>query len=105
MLRFSHSNFDLIRLIAAGEVAAKHSLVHLLPDEFLYWAKSCFAFAPGIPTLFLRRGFLISRSWERSPRAVAYARSRLDRSEEGSMPGLGWMPGNFWSPRGTVRLR
>ncbi len=94
MFRFSQSNFDLVLLVAAGEVAAKHSLVHLVPDEFLYWAKACFAFVPGIPIFFFPSGFLISRLQEWSPSAAEYARNLLDRSAEGSMPGLGWIPGN-----------
>lgn len=92
MFGFSQSNFDLIRLIAA-----KHSLAHLVPDEFLYWAKACFAFAPGVPIFFTR--FLISGSWERSPSAAEYARRRLDRCEEGSMSGLGWISCNVGAAR------
>jgi len=79
VFRFSQNNFDLIRLVAAGEVAAKHSLIHLASDEFPYWAKACFAFVPGVPIFFFLSGFLISRSWERSPSVAEYARNRALR--------------------------
>jgi peptidoglycan/LPS O-acetylase OafA/YrhL len=65
--RFSENNFDLIRLIAAGEVAVRHSLHHISPDmesSVLIWVLD---FIPGVPIFFFLSGYLISRSWERSP--------------------------------------
>jgi peptidoglycan/LPS O-acetylase OafA/YrhL len=77
--RFSENNFDLIRLVAAAEVAVKHTLVHVAPDQFPYWLKVCFALVPGVPIFFFLSGFLISRSWERSPSAGEYFRNRALR--------------------------
>ncbi len=77
--RFSQNNFDLIRLVAAGEVAAKHSMVHLAPDQYAHWVKAIFAFVPGVPVFFFLSGFLISRSWERSPSVSEYFRNRALR--------------------------
>lgn len=75
--RFSENNFDLIRLIAAGEVAIRHSIHHLLPgakDGLVIWVLD---FIPGVPIFFFLSGYLISRSWERSqtPRDFFYNRT------------------------------
>ncbi len=77
--RFSENNFDLIRLVAAAEVAAKHTLVQIAPDQYPYWLKVVFAFVPGVPIFFFLSGFLISRSWERSPSGAEYFRNRALR--------------------------
>jgi peptidoglycan/LPS O-acetylase OafA/YrhL len=75
--RFSENNFDLIRLIAAGEVAIRHSIHHLLPgakDGPIIWVLDLI---PGVPIFFFLSGYLISRSWERSqtPRDFFYNRT------------------------------
>jgi len=77
--RFSENNFDLIRLIAAAEVAVRHTLVHLAPRQFPYALEVLFAFVPGVPIFFFLSGYLISRSWERSPSAFDYFRNRALR--------------------------
>jgi peptidoglycan/LPS O-acetylase OafA/YrhL len=77
--RFSENNFDLIRLIAAAEVAIRHTLVNLSPKQFPYALEVMFAFVPGVPIFFFLSGYLISRSWERSPSAWDYFRNRALR--------------------------
>lgn len=65
---FSHrNNFDLIRLIAAAQVAVVHAAEHLslrLPvhDVTIRVLESF----PGVPIFFGVSGFLISASWQRS---------------------------------------
>lgn len=65
---FSHrNNFDLIRLIAAAQVAVVHATEHLglrLPahDVTLRLLESF----PGVPIFFGVSGFLVSASWQRS---------------------------------------
>ena len=76
---FSKNNFDLIRLIAAAEVAVRHTMVHVAPKQFVYPLEVLFALVPGVPIFFFLSGFLISRSWERSPSASEYFRNRALR--------------------------
>ena len=76
---FSKNNFDLIRLIAAAEVAIRHTMVHVAPKQFVYPLEVLFALVPGVPIFFFLSGFLISRSWERSPSASEYFRNRALR--------------------------
>ena len=45
---FSKNNFDLIRLIAAAEVAVRHTMVHLAPKHFVYPLEVLFALVPGL---------------------------------------------------------
>ena len=77
--RFSENNFDLIRLVAAAEVAVRHTLVNVAPDSFGYALKVVFALVPGVPIFFFLSGYLISRAWERSPTASDYFRNRALR--------------------------
>jgi len=77
--RFSENNFDLIRLIAAGEVAVRHSYVHLVSEELPAWLEYPLSLIPGVPIFFFLSGYLISRAWERSPSASDYFRNRALR--------------------------
>jgi len=77
--RFAENNFDLIRLVAAAEVALRHTIVDLAPELLPYWLKVVLAFVPGVPIFFFLSGYLISRSWERSPNVREYARNRALR--------------------------
>jgi peptidoglycan/LPS O-acetylase OafA/YrhL len=73
------NNFDLIRLVAAAQVAFFHIANHLgLPvntNPFLVFASHL----PGVPIFFVVSGFLISLSWERNSVPAEYARNRLLR--------------------------
>ena len=77
--KFGENNFDLIRLVAASEVAIRHAVHHLSPEResgLLFWILDLI---PGVPIFFFLSGFLISRSWERSPSVPSYARNRMLR--------------------------
>lgn len=58
------NNFDLIRLIAATQVAVKHILIHMgISAPYIDWLGAL----PGVPIFFLISGFLIFKSCENSP--------------------------------------
>ena len=74
---FRTNNFDLIRLLAALEVAIHHSLDHFeLRDNWLFHSTS---WLPGVPIFFFVSGFLISKSYESNSRISEYARNRALR--------------------------
>lgn len=75
-----HNNFDLLRLIAAAQVAVFHAASHLhVPlDRSQFWVR-VFENMPGVPLFFVVSGFLISSSWERNPHLAGYARNRVLR--------------------------
>lgn len=105
---FSENNFDLIRLVAASEVAFRHAVHHLSPEREsgpLFWILDL---VPGVPIFFFLSGFLLSRSWERSPSVTNYARNRLLRLLPAlwlctaltlvMLFGTGYLTGADWSP-------
>ena len=72
------NNFDLIRLFAAAQVVIVHGVDHLGVrgvDRFI----DLISYFPGVPIFFTISGFLISKSWERSPDYKSYFRNRLLR--------------------------
>jgi peptidoglycan/LPS O-acetylase OafA/YrhL len=74
---FRTNNFDLIRLLAALEVAIHHTLHHFeLHNNWLFHATS---WLPGVPIFFFVSGFLISKSYESNSRIREYARNRALR--------------------------
>jgi peptidoglycan/LPS O-acetylase OafA/YrhL len=73
---FARNNFDLIRLIAASEVALRHSIVHIAPECFPGWLQTVLALIPGVPIFYFLSGYLISRAWERSASPKDYFRNR-----------------------------
>lgn len=83
--KISPNNFDLIRLIAATQVAALHVLSYLTPA--VYASRSGVWFdiitllkvIPGVPIFFFISGFLISRSYERAASTRIYAGNRCLR--------------------------
>jgi peptidoglycan/LPS O-acetylase OafA/YrhL len=71
------NNFDLIRLLAAVQVAVIHTAFVFHPGgsdglEFL-------GLAPGVPVFFFISGFLISAAWERNPDPRMFALNRVLR--------------------------
>ena len=69
MLEKHYNNFDLIRLLAALQVALSHTFWWLqvpLPREVDYMLK-CF---PGVPVFFVVSGFLITRSYTRRQKGM-----------------------------------
>lgn len=101
--RFHDNNFNIIRLLAALQVAHYHvvsiytekiSEAHILIVKFL-------GLFPGVPIFFFISGFLISRSWENSGSAKAYFVKRAARIEPALIASvlfallLTWMSGYF----------
>lgn len=75
---FRTNNFDLIRLLAALQVALYH-VTHHLHVEFPPLVARLLAFFPGVPIFFFVSGFLISKSYESNSRLPDYAQNRLLR--------------------------
>ena len=73
---FRRNNFDLIRVLAALQVALHHAAYHFeVPGT--WWEAT--QLLPGVPTFFFVSGFLISKSFENSPQLLDYARNRALR--------------------------
>ena len=75
---FKINNFDLIRLIAALQVAFHHSLAYL-KIEHKYFLVEISALFPGVPIFFFVSGFLISKSYENNSVIREYAQNRILR--------------------------
>ena len=101
--KFFSNNFNIIRLLAALQVAHYHlasiyiesiSETHALIIRFL-------GLFPGVPIFFFISGFLISRSWEKSESAKSYFIKRAARIEPALITSvifallLTWMSGYF----------
>lgn len=75
----AQNNFDLIRLLAALQVAFLHVLYSLSGQwsdtGFIKWLE----IYPGVPIFFFISGFLISRSFEKTASLQHYARNRALR--------------------------
>lgn len=76
---FSRNSFDLIRLVAAAQVATTHSVGHLQGGSVLSRAAELWDTLPGVPVFFFISGFLISRSCERAPTMKDYFLNRFLR--------------------------
>ncbi|WP_437680147.1 acyltransferase family protein [Sorangium sp. So ce131] len=75
------NNFDLVRILAALQVALFHASAHMkVPPEGV-WAHlaEVLRVFPGVPIFFVVSGFLISASYERNPDLRSYFRARLLR--------------------------
>ena len=72
------NNFDLIRLVAALQVALTHSMLDFgrARDSRLQLAADLI---PGVPIFFFISGFLISKSFENNPRIREFALNRFLR--------------------------
>ena len=76
---FRVNNFDLIRLIAALQVAIHHSLSHLEVEHISSMILTISSYFPGVPVFFFVSGFLISKSYENNSRIKEYASNRILR--------------------------
>lgn len=76
--KFNVNNFDLIRLLAAVQVAFIHGNRHLGVDLPL-WLVKIIAMFPGVPIFFVTSGFLISASLERNKNLRSYFLNRFLR--------------------------
>jgi peptidoglycan/LPS O-acetylase OafA/YrhL len=73
------NNFDLLRLVAALQVAVNHSAQHLKANSHggaIFELSSLF---PGVPIFFFISGFLISRAFENNPVVKEFALNRILR--------------------------
>lgn len=72
--------FNVIRLLAALQVAFLHTHRYFLPDTNATFLRVLDMF-PGVPIFFVISGFLISASWERNKNIgiIEYARNRVLR--------------------------
>lgn len=74
------NNFDLLRLLAALQVAVVHSIGILKPTGyFASLLGVCLDRFPGVPIFFVISGVLISKSYERSDSLRDYLRNRCLR--------------------------
>ena len=72
------NNFDLLRLLAATQVAFLHGAEHLHVESILDLARKTLLL-PGVPIFFVISGFLVTASYERSPSLVQYFANRFLR--------------------------
>jgi peptidoglycan/LPS O-acetylase OafA/YrhL len=74
------NNFDLLRLLAALQVAVVHSIGNLRPTGyFAGLLAACLDRFPGVPIFFVISGVLISKSYEHSDSLRDYLRNRCLR--------------------------
>lgn len=78
-LKMSENNFDLIRLLAALQVAFLHVLHTLTPELSTTTPAQILEVFPGVPIFFFISGLLISRSYERTRTQGEYFRNRALR--------------------------
>lgn len=77
---WSVNNFDLLRLLAALQVAVVHSIGFLKPTGYLArLLEAGLDRFPGVPIFFVISGVLISKSYERSNSLRDYIRNRCLR--------------------------
>lgn len=90
-MEFKNNNFDLIRLLAAFQVAVFHSMEIMgvkLGEIGSEIVKFTFLF-PGVPIFFFISGYLISRSFENNHDLLEYTRNRILRLYPGLMVCVG----------------
>lgn len=75
---FKNNNFDLIRLLAALQVAFVHGYEHF-GIHHNQWLISVLSIFPGVPIFFVVSGFLISASLERTSSIQSYVKNRFLR--------------------------
>jgi len=76
---FRENSLDIIRLLAATQVAVLHSVEYIhagIADALFFEVLRLF---PGVPIFFFISGYLISKSFESSPSLGVYVRSRVLR--------------------------
>ncbi len=77
--QFKINNFDIIRLIAALQVAIEHTITHLNLKTSLSPVFSILSYIPGVPIFFFISGFLISKSYENNTNIKDYIVNRALR--------------------------
>lgn len=76
---FRENGLDAIRLFAAAQVAVLHTWEFMLPEETGSLFFELLRLFPGVPIFFFISGYLISKSFERSPSIVEYGKNRFLR--------------------------
>ncbi len=76
---FRVNNFNIIRLIAALQVAILHTMSHLEVEHTSSVMLSISSYFPGVPIFFFVSGFLISKSYENNSLIKEYASNRILR--------------------------
>ena len=76
---FRENSLDLIRLFAASEVAIEHTFEFMFADKTGTLFFHILKLFPGVPIFFFISGYLISRSYERSPNLREYSKNRILR--------------------------
>lgn len=79
MFPYKNNNFDMIRLMAAFQVAVAHTQSHLEVTFLPVFLEAIWGFFPGVPIFFFVSGFLISMSFERCHSNKIYAANRVLR--------------------------
>lgn len=75
----SNNGFDLLRLLAASQVAFCHSVEFMSPEYASQLWFKFFELFPGVPVFFFVSGFLISRSYEKNSVLGEYGLNRALR--------------------------
>jgi peptidoglycan/LPS O-acetylase OafA/YrhL len=74
------NNFDLVRLLAALQVAVVHAIANFTPHGTVFHVlQHGLSFFPGVPIFFVISGLLISRSYEQSKSILDHYRNRCLR--------------------------
>ena len=78
---YKFNNFDLLRLAAALQVVANHTIEELQIHQSVILSKMLHfsQLFPGVPIFFFISGFLISKSYESNHRLGEYAQNRMLR--------------------------
>lgn len=76
---FRENSLDLIRLVAATQVMVLHSFEFTMNEVTGNLFFELLRLFPGVPIFFFISGYLISRSYERSPTLLAYFKNRVLR--------------------------
>ncbi|MCK1362222.1 acyltransferase [Bradyrhizobium sp. 199] len=75
----SDNSLDLIRIIAAAQVAIYHIWARIQPSDSGGWIIEALKYFPGVPVFFFISGFVIMAAWRRDPDIPRYCVSRAFR--------------------------
>jgi len=73
---FKENNLDLIRLFAASQVAVLHSFEFMFAEKTGNIFFELLRLTPGVPIFFFISGYLISKSFEKTPKLIQYSKNR-----------------------------
>lgn len=90
------NNFDLLRLLAALQVAVHHAAAHLGTTADPWGLLRLTGLFPGVPIFFFVSGFLISKAFENNPAVSEFALNRALRIYPGLLCCLAVSIGMVW---------